>query len=159
MDSNSPIPPEAQNTLRSDILRALDDAEGGTISQADAILAIMNTREWKLEAEHAIAREHVSVLIATLRELQTLFEARNVAMEQALGLARENRTLMLEWQRRYELETVICARAFTERDEAQVALQKVNTLIESMRELALVTYSRNDAGRAVGFAESIQTYD
>lgn len=159
MDSNSPIPPEAQNTLRSDILRALDDAEGGTISQADAILAIMNTREWKLEAEHAIACEHVSVLITTLRELQTLFEARNVAMEQALGLARENRTLMLEWQRRYELETVICARAFTEGDEAQV-----NTLIESMRELvalqkALVTYSRNDAGRAVGFAESIQTYD
>lgn len=107
MDSNSPIRLEAQKALRSEILRALDAAECGTINQADAILAIMNKRESKLEA---------------------LSEARNVEMEQALGRARDNSILMLEWKRRYESEALICERAFTARDEALAALRKASSI-------------------------------
>ena len=103
--SNLPTPLGTQNNLRSDILRALDEAERGTISQSDAILALMNAREWQLEAEakhdDAVAqytiekqgaaisklRERIEFLIKQESETQLVLQRANMVIKRMRELA------------------------------------------------------------------------
>ena len=77
----------------------------------------------------------VPALIAALREANALSEARNVEMERALKQSRENNEVALEWQRRYELETIICERVMAERDKAESALREAIAKIEKLLQL------------------------
>ena len=68
-------------------------------------------------------------------EALALSEARNVEMERALKQSRENNEVALEWQRRYELETIICERVMAERDKAESALREAIAKIEKLLQL------------------------
>ena len=79
--------------------------------------------------------DNVPALIAALREANALSQARNVEMERALKQSRENNEVALEWQRRYELETIICERVMAERDKAESALREAIAKIEKLLQL------------------------
>jgi len=81
------------------------------------------------------ASGNVPALIAALREANALSQARNVEMERALKQSRENNEVALEWQRRYELETIICERGMNERDEAKSVLREANAKIHKLLQL------------------------
>ena len=98
-------------------------------------------------------------------EALALSEARNVEMERALRQSRDNSEIALEWQRRYELETIFCKRGMNERDKAKSVLREANAKIAAVRNHTVFHESladeceRGNGGEyAVGRAEGIRDY-
>jgi len=91
--------------------------------------------EQELESISSRAIDYVRGIKAERDEARALSEARNVEMERALKQSRENNEVALEWQRRYELETIICERVMAERDKAESALREAIAKIHKLLQL------------------------
>ena len=92
-------------------------------------IAVMTEKEVEAMIARADVPALIAALIAALREANALSEARNVEMERALKQSCNNNKLALEWQRRYEWETITCERVMAERDKAESALREANAQI------------------------------